>query len=84
LRTGTFYEFTTYNKELPARTVTAIEVGAFASGFTSEPEISVGRESTLHFDTTPQAIGVSGSPTAPTSSLWQQDLVALRLILRCA
>jgi hypothetical protein len=70
---------------LTAGTLVAIDVAAFASAFNAEPEISISRAATLHFeDTLPQALGLSGSPTIPIRNLWQQNLVGIRLILRCA
>jgi hypothetical protein len=44
---------------LAATTIVAVESGAFASGFGPEPEISIGRETVLHFeDANPSQIGI--------------------------
>jgi hypothetical protein len=74
---------------LAAGTVVAVEAQAFASGFSDAPRLEVGREAALHFeDVAPQHLSAVGSPNntvaAPIRSALQNDLVALRMILRVA
>jgi len=70
---------------LTGTTLVAVEAGGFASGFGSDPNISIAAATALHFESSaPQAIGLSGSTTVPVRSLWQMDMMALRLLLDCA
>jgi hypothetical protein len=72
---------------LAAGSVAAIELDAIVSGFSGAPEISTSREATIHWETSPSAIGTPGSPNvaaAPTRSAFQQSQLLLRMILRCA
>lgn len=66
----------------------AASIGAFVSGFASDPEIRASIESVVHFeDTAPLAIGTPGSPAtvaAPSKSAFQSDLVILRARLDAA
>lgn len=69
-------------------TVVAVDPGAFASGFDEVPQITASTQSALHYeDTNPAPIGTAGTPNvvaAPVRSAFQQNLIALRMILRCA
>jgi|SRR5689334_9492740 Phage capsid family len=57
---------------LTGTTLVAVEAGGFASGFGSDPNISIAAATALHFESSaPQAIGLSGSTTVPVWSLWQ-------------
>jgi hypothetical protein len=72
---------------IPDAQLIAVDVNSFTSMFPAEPEILASKTATLHFeDTTPAQIGtVAGPPNvvaAPTRSLFQQDEIALRLILK--
>ena len=73
---------------LPRGTLVAVEVGAFASGFNGLPEIESASEVVIHFeDTSPAPISTPGAPNvvaAPVRSTFQQNMLAIRLILRCA
>jgi len=72
---------------LANKTVVAIQPDAFASAFGSVANISIERDTALHLSTTPLQLGTVGSPNvvaAPVSSLFQQDLVAVKCILDCA
>jgi hypothetical protein len=65
--------------------IIAVDAGAFAWGYSSQPDIDVSDQAVLHLeDTAPQAIGVSGSPTLPVRSLWQTDSIAVKVNLRCS
>jgi hypothetical protein len=61
-------------------TVIAFDPAAFASGFGSTPEIAASHESLLHMESAPGTNPLAG----PTTSLFQTDLIATRLILRGA
>lgn len=67
-------------------TIVAIERRGIASGFPALPDIRVDRDATLQFDTAPGQIATGGAIPAQAriQSLFQSDLIALRLILRCA
>jgi hypothetical protein len=73
---------------LAAGTVVAVEVGAVASGYSGVPEITASKDAPVHMeDTSPAAIGTAGTPNvvaAPVLSAWQQNLLLLKLILRCS
>src|SRR5262245_4021305 len=63
----------------------AVATNALASATDPVPRIDVGAETLLHMETSPTAIGTTGSPNtvaAPARSLWQTDTVGLRLILQ--
>lgn len=69
-------------------TVVAIDPNGVVSGYSGEPEITVGRETTVHLeDTTPLQIasGPQGSAVlaTPTRSMFQTDSFGLRLLLPC-
>jgi hypothetical protein len=72
---------------LPSGQIIAVEVGAVASGFSGVPEFDISRMAPVHLETNPAAVGTPGSPNlvaAPLMSAWQQQLLFLRLILRCS
>jgi hypothetical protein len=71
---------------LAAGTVVAVEVDAIASGFSGLPQVDVSKEATIHWENSaPLHIGSAGPTVAsPVRSGWQQNLLALRLILRCS
>jgi hypothetical protein len=63
-----------------AGTVIALDPAAFVSAFGSEPEISSSKEALLQTESTP-----GGDPMAgPTTSLFQVDMIATKLILPAA
>jgi hypothetical protein len=65
--------------------VIAIDADEFATATGDTPRFAVSNEATLHEeDTTPLAIGTTGSPAtvaAPARSLFQTDSIAIRLSL---
>src|SRR5262249_6159436 len=69
-----------------ANTIIALEPTSLVSGFDPVPEFSVGTQASLHFeDTAPTDItGGTPSPAVPVKSVFSSDLLALRLVLRCA
>jgi hypothetical protein len=68
--------------------VIAIEPRAFMSAFGTDPRILASTEATVHMeDTTALAIGTAGTPNtvaAPVTSLFQTDLVAIKMLLDAA
>jgi hypothetical protein len=69
---------------LAAGTVVCVEPSAFVSYISPDPVIDVGLETALHFeDTSPQPIAAGTGPTvaSPVRSLFQQDLVAIKVLL---
>jgi hypothetical protein len=72
---------------IPVGTVIALDPAALVSAFGAAPEVTTTAEGLVHMETSPAQIGVAGTPNvvaAPTRSMFQQDLVAVRLILRAA
>src|SRR5262245_43325575 len=68
---------------LAAGTVIAIEASALASAFSPVPEFSSCIQGVLHEDTVPlHVVDGSGTPAPNTRSLWQADVIALRMVLR--
>lgn len=69
---------------IPSGRVVAIDARTLISSFAGIT-VDANREATVHFDTSPAQIGVSGTPptvASPTYSLWQMDSLALRVIMR--
>jgi hypothetical protein len=70
---------------IPLGTVIVIDAADFVSVGAEAPRFEVSDQATLHMeDTAPAQIvgGASpGTPAFPTTSLWQTDSLALRLIL---
>jgi hypothetical protein len=69
---------------MPAGSVGAIDTSAIAM-IVSEPAFRISKDATMHMDSVPLPLGTPGSPNvvaAPMSSLFQQDLVGLRCVLR--
>ena len=70
---------------MAAGTVLAIASNALVSATDVVPRFEVSDQATFHLeDATPLAIGTAGSPNtvaAPTKSLWQHDLLSIRLVL---
>lgn len=65
--------------------VIALDPAAIVSAFGSDPEVRASRQADYHFeDTSPAQIASGGTISSPVGSLWQTDLVALRLTLRAA
>jgi hypothetical protein len=67
-------------------TIIAAVPEAVASGYEGQSEIDVVQHPTLHFDdSVPLAlVGLSGTPAQPAMSTFQQDLLAVKLKVRCA
>jgi hypothetical protein len=68
---------------LAQKTVIAIAPAGVASGYQGPPVIETGREALLHFeDTAPTDISTPGTPNAvaaPAKSLYQTDLIGIRV-----
>src|SRR5262249_2566576 len=70
---------------LAAGTVIAIEASALASAFSSVPAFSSCIQGVLHEDTVPlHIVDGSGTPAQGVRSLWQTDVIALRMVLRAS
>jgi hypothetical protein len=71
---------------LAAGTVVAVERSSFVSGLNSVPVFSVSLGAALHFESaTPTDItGGSPSPAVPVRSMFQDDLIGLRMILQAS
>jgi hypothetical protein len=72
---------------IAATDVIAVAPGALVSAVSSPPTISVSTETVLHSSDTPTDIGVAGSPAsvaAPSYSMFQTDVLALRLRLEAS
>ena len=69
-------------------TVIAVVPEAIGSGYAGVPEVETSKQGTIHFeDTAPQRIGAVGSPNvvaAPTRSFFQQDMLGVKLGVKCA
>ena len=66
--------------------VIALDASDLVTAEGDRPSFLLSENAVLHVDDAPLAIGTPGSPAtvaAPTVSLWQEDLVAIRLILFC-
>jgi len=70
---------------VPMGTVVAIDAADFVAVGGDAPRFEISDQATLHFeDTTPADIGTPGTPpvvAAPVKSMFQTDMLALRLIL---
>jgi len=73
---------------LAAGTIVAVDAAALATGFNGVPAIDLSKEAVLHWeDAAPLPIASAGTPNtvaAPVRSAFQNDLIALRMILPCA
>jgi hypothetical protein len=71
---------------LPAGTVVAVESSSFVSGLDGMPEFSTATGAAIHMeDTTPaDIVGATGTLAAPVKSLFQTDVLGLRMTLRAA
>jgi hypothetical protein len=70
---------------LAPKSVVAIAPAALVSGY-GNPEIETGKEAALHFEDSSPADIVNGGGTmaAPTRSLFQNNLIGIRVHARCA
>jgi hypothetical protein len=77
---GPVFEFQLLSSPaIPSGTVIACVPTAIASGYEGLPEIETTKQAALHFeDTSPQPV-----PAAPTRSLLQQQMIGLRVKVRC-
>jgi hypothetical protein len=73
---------------VPAKQVIAIAPQGIGTGFSGAPEVEIAKVPLIHFeDTTPAQIGTPGAPpivAAPAKSLFQQDLLGIKLRLKCS
>jgi HK97 family phage prohead protease len=70
---------------IPLGTVIAIDAGDFVSVQGDAPRFEISDQATLHMeDTAPSDISTTGTPAVvayPVKSMWQTDMLALRMIL---
>jgi hypothetical protein len=66
---------------LPSKTVVAVAPAGIASGYQGPPIIETGREALLHFDDSAPAdiVDTVGTVAAPSRSLFQTDLIGIRI-----
>ena len=73
---------------LPAKSIAAFAPNGVYSGYDGAPQIETGRESVIHFDEdAPLDISAPGSPptvAAPAKSMFQSDMIAIRVRTNCA
>ncbi|CCE11558.1 hypothetical protein BRAS3843_720018 [Bradyrhizobium sp. STM 3843] len=71
---------------LPPKTVIACAPAGLASGYQGPPEIDTCKETVLHReDTSPgEIVSASGVPAAPSTSVFQSCLIAIRVRAECA
>ena len=70
---------------LPAGTVVAVEASSFVSGLDGIPEFDTSTGATFHEeDTTPTDIVAGSVAATPVKSLFQTDVIGLRMILRAS
>ncbi len=73
---------------LPAKTIVALAPNGVFSGYDGAPQIETGRESVIHFEQdAPLDISTPGTPptvAAPAKSMFQSDMIAIRVRTNCA
>jgi hypothetical protein len=70
---------------LPPKTVVAAAPAGIASGYQGPPAVETSRESLLHMDTAPaDIVDDAGTPAAPSQSLFQTNLIGVRVKARAA
>jgi len=70
---------------LPAKSVAAFAPAGVVSGFQDNaPTIETAKEAAYHFSDTPADISSSGSVAAPVKSMWQTDIISIRVRANCA
>jgi hypothetical protein len=81
----------TYNEvypslALPKGTVVAVEKSSFVSGLDGVPRFEIGTGATIHMESATPAdiVSAGGVPAAPVKSLFQVDVVGLRMTLMAA
>jgi hypothetical protein len=69
---------------LPPKSVAAFAPAGVVSGYQSAPTIETSKEAAYHFDNAPIDIGTAGGVAAPTKSLFQTNLIGIRVKAKCA
>ncbi len=64
---------------LPPKTICCFAPAAIASGWGAPPTIETAKESVIHFSTSPADIVAAGTPSSPSISQFQNDLIAIRV-----
>ena len=67
------------------KSVAAFAPAGVASGYQNSPTIETGKETVLYYeDTTPLNISNGGGVAAPTRSMFQTDVIAIKVRAECA
>ena len=70
---------------LPAKSVACFAPAGIFSGYQDQPQIETSNKPALHFeDTDPTDISGAGGVAAPVKSLFQTDVIAIRVRANCA
>jgi hypothetical protein len=69
---------------LPAKSVACFAPAGVASGYHDAPSIETSKDAAYHFDDAPIDISSSGSVAAPVKSLFQTDVIAIKVRANCA
>ena len=69
---------------LPAKTVACFAPAGVASGYQDAPTIESSKDAAYHFDNAPSDISSGGGIATPTKSLFQTDLISIRVRANCA
>lgn len=69
---------------LPAKSVACFAPAGIASGYQDPPQIETGKEMVLHTDTAPTDISTAGGVAYPAKSMFQSDIIAIRVRANCA
>ena len=66
---------------LPAKTVCCFAPAGIASGWHNAPEISTSKESVIHFESSApkDIVDTSGVPAAPAKSMFQSDIISIKV-----
>jgi hypothetical protein len=64
---------------LPAKTVACFAPAGIASGWQDAPTIETSKESVIHYESTAPADIVAGVPATPTKSMFQTDVISIRV-----
>ena len=66
-----------------AGTLIAIEGPSFVTGFSGVPEFDISTQAVLHMANPASAFSTGGTIAVPERSLYQQDMIAVKMIMRC-
>ena len=64
---------------LPPKTVAVFAPTGIASGWRDAPTIETAKEAVIHFANTPSDIVAGGTPATPVKSMYQVDVISIRV-----